>query len=64
MREAADIGGDNHLGLPCVQVIQFACLQRTSDLGLQDGVGAGRAAAQVSPQRRPVKVIQVNQSIP
>ena len=47
MRQAADVGGGDDLGLGGLQMAEFAVAQLGGDVGLQDRVGACGAAAQV-----------------
>ena len=47
MRDAADVGGHNHLRFHLAQVAELAVAQLVSNFWLQHGIRAGRAAAQV-----------------
>ena len=47
MREATDIGRDDHLRRPRLQMTQLAGAQLLRQIGLQQGIRAGRAAAQM-----------------
>ena len=45
VRDAADVGADDDLGMHLREVAELAVAQLVGDVGVEHGIGAGRAAA-------------------